>query len=172
MNVNNFFILLIVGLSVILFAFKPLDIDNKKQIDIPILELKNFKLIELGKVGLNNIMFGTDGIKYTDRYTIENVNFIDNTKEFSAKIKADNSLYKNNIVYLNGNVIYNREDGLTFLSEEAIYDEKTKIVKTNKRYISTLNGNRATGSSIVYNSILEKTKSKNVTINYKLKERK
>ncbi|MCD6173978.1 MAG: LPS export ABC transporter periplasmic protein LptC, partial [Sulfurimonas sp.] len=66
---------------------------------------------------------------------------------------------------------YHREDGLTFKTQKARYNKKTDVIQALTKYVSYMNGNRATGSSIEYNNALGLTKSKNIIANYKLKER-
>ena len=171
MNINIFFLLIIGGLVTIFIAFTPIDIKERANKEIPLLELKEFKLTELNSKGLSSTMEGTTGLRYTDRYFITNLDYTDNTEKYLANIKSKDGLYKNDIIDLNGDVVYHREDGLTFKTQKARYNKKTDIVQALTKYMSYMNGNRATGSSIEYNNALGLTKSKNIIANYKLKER-
>jgi len=170
MNINIFFIIISAGLATIFFAFKPLDIKQRKFIDVPIFELKSFTLYELNKEKLITIMSGDKAIRYTNRYKVSNINYTDNSREYLANMKADSGVFKNKIVNLIGNVDYNREDGLSFKTQKASYNKKTKVAYTNTNYISYLGSNKIIGSSLRYNSRLNRVKSKNVRAKYKLKE--
>ena len=144
---------------------------EQKADEIPLLELEEFKLTELNTKGLSSIMEGSRGFRYSDRYTIVNLDYTDNTNKLLDNIKAKNGLYKGDVIDLNGDVVYFREDGLTFKTQNARYNQKTDVVQALTKYVSHMNGNRAIGSSIVYNNALGITKSKNIVANYKLKER-
>lgn len=158
-------------LAIVFFVFKPLDIKEQSFNDVPLFEVSSFTIYEINTFGLDSILLGTKGTRYVDRYDIENVNFTDNTKKYIANIKANNGIYKNDIITLIEDVLYNREDGLSFSSDEAIYDKKSSIVQTHHKYIAYQGKNRLTGTSLVYNNLTNKIKSKNITIIYQLKEK-
>ena len=155
----------------IFFLFEPLNREQKEFDEIPMIELENFTLSQLNKTGLTSITKGSKGIRYEDRYTVEDINHTDNSKKYLANIKAKDGLYKGEVLDLVGDVIYVREDGLLFETQKANYNTQTKIMIASTDYVSYMGKNRATGSYLKYNNILERTYSKNVTINYKLKER-
>ena len=58
-----------------------------------------------------------------------------------------------------------------FNTQKAKYNEKTKVMESLTKYISYMGENRATGSYLKYNNETGISMSKNVTVNYKLKER-
>jgi len=170
MNINIFFITVLFGLMAIFFLFKPLDIKQRNFIDVPIFELRSFTLYELNQKGLITVMIGDKATRYSDRYSVSNINYTDSSKGYLANMKADNGLYKNDILKLNGNVDYQREDGLVFKTQKATYNKKTKIAHTNTKYVSYMGENKVVGSSLRYDNLLKKVKSKNVTANYQIKE--
>ena len=172
MNINLFFSAIIVSLFAIFFFFKPLNIKKQDFGEIAVFELDDFELIELNEKGLTTIMLGTQGVKYTNRYIVYNINYTDNTKKYLANMTADKGIYKGKIIDLDKNIKYNREDGISFSTQEAIYNKKTNIVHSPSEYIAYLGKNKMTGSSIEYNNVLDTVKSSKVTVNYKLKERK
>jgi len=153
----------------IFFLFKPLNIKEQKFTDVPLFEISTFTLLEFSDKGLITLMKGSNAIRYSNRYKVTDVDFTDNAKEYRANMKADHGLYKNEVIDLKGDVLYTREDGLTFESETANYDKKTKVAHTNSNYVSYLDKNRATGSSLTYNNLSKKIESKNIIVNYQLK---
>ncbi len=171
MNINIFFLLLIGGLAMIFVLFKPLDLKARNSGEIPLLELEDFKIIELGKDGLSSIMKGSTGLKYSDRYLINDLDYTDNTNKLIANIKSNHGVYKGEMIYLKGDVVYTRADGLSFRTQKAKYNQKTDIVVAQTKYVSYINEHRATGSWMQYNNALGKIKSKNIFATYKLKER-
>lgn len=156
----------------IFFLFQPREQTNKEFAEIPTLELKNFKLSELDRFGLTSTMYGEIGIKFTNRYIVENLNYTDNSSEYISNIKSNNALYKDFVLNLDGNIKYFREDGLSFTTQKASYNKQTNIMISYTNYISQMNGHRALGSYLEYDNNLGTTKSKNVTFTYQLKESK
>lgn len=170
-NINILFGFISTVLAMIFFVFKPLHIKEQSFQDVPLFEVNTFTIYEINRFGLDSILLGTKGTRYADRYKIENVNFTDNTKKYIANIKANNGIYKNDIITLHKDVVYSREDGLSFSSDEAIYNKTTSIVKTDKKYVAYNEKSRLTGSSLVYNNVKNITKSKNITAIYQLREK-
>lgn len=156
----------------IFFFFKPLHIKKKDYHNVPLFNVSKFSMYELDSYGLLTLMTGNRSLKYADRYTVEGIDFTDNSKDFIANMKADHGLYKDDIVTLNGNVAYYREDGLAFESPTLVYNRKSSIATTKDPYIAYMGTNSMRGSSLEYNVNDNKIKSKNVEIKYKLGEKK
>ena len=154
-------------------GFKPQYIVKQNFVDIPLFELDSFVLHELNQEKLITIMKGFKTKRYADKYSVMNIDYTDNSKELIANIKADSGLYrdKEDIIDLVGNVIYKREDGLVFESQEAIYNKKIAIAKTQKDYVMYRDKNRIVGTSLFYDNANYKVKSKNVIAKYQIKER-
>lgn len=155
----------------IFFFFQPREHIEKEAIEIPSLELNNFKLSELDRSGLTSITSGDVGKKYTNRYSVKNLNYTDNSSKYISNIKANDALYKGFILNLRGDIKYFREDGLTFRTQKASYNKQTSVITSHTKYQSQLNESSAEGSYFEYNNAHGITKSKNVTVNYNLKER-
>ena len=173
MNINIFFIFICTFLLVILFAFKPLDIKQQKFVDVPLFNMSTFTMQELDKNGLVTLMSGSNGIRYKNRYTVDDINYTDSSKEYRANMLAKNGIYKNNnLVTLSGDVIYSREDGLTFKTQKVIYNKKTSVSKADGSYIMYRDKNVVVGKKLRYNNSKEKIKSRNVTAKYQLDEGK
>ncbi len=156
----------------IFFLFKPLNIKEQEFIDVPLFEIKKFTLYELNTKGLKTFMSGETSLKYADRYQVKKIDFTDNSKNYISNMRADNGLYKDEKVYLDGNVSYVREDGLSFESQHVIYDKATAIVSSNDKYIAFWGKDRMKGSSIEYNTVTNKIVSKKIEIKYDLQESK
>jgi len=154
----------------IFFFFKPMNLKQQEFVDIPLFELQTFTMYELNAFGLQTYMTGDNATRYSDKYVVKNMNYTDNSKRFIANIKANEGLYKNNIVDLHGDVMYAREDGLIFESQDVVYDKNTSIVTSPTPYTGNIGENNIIGSSLIYNNILNKIESKNVLVTYKLKK--
>ena len=157
----------------IFIGFKPLDIKQQEFVDVPLFQLEAFTLHELNQKGLVTLMKGSKATRYKDRYNVANIDYTDSSKKFIANMRADNGLYrdKEDIIDLEGNVLYNREDGLIFESQEATYNKKSAIAKTNKDYVIYRDTNRVVGTSLIYDNRLNRVKSKNVRAKYQIQER-
>jgi len=129
-------------------------------------------MYELDRVGLHTIMLGSAATRYKDRYTVEKIDYTDNSKKYIANMKANNGIYKDNFVTLTGDVTYVREDGLTFKTQKATYNKKTSNIVSKVGYVAYLNGSIVKGSYIRYNNNKNRIFSKNVTAKIQLKEEK
>jgi len=149
-----------------------MNLKQQEFIDVPLFELSTFIIYEINKVGLDTMMLGTKAIRYADRYSVNNINYTDNTQKYIANMKADNGIYKNDILTLTGNVLYTREDGLTLETSKAVYNKKNKVTIINNNFVSYKGNNRVIGSSAIYNNKNNKLASKNVIAKYQIKEKK
>ncbi len=155
----------------IFFLFKPMNITKQKFIDVPLFELTSFTLHELDRVGLQTVMTGDSAIRYADRYSVVNIDYTDNSKEYIANMRAKQGLYKDDVVELEDDVVYFREDGFTFQAEKVVYDKKTTIAVADTQYVSYKDKNIIKGSFVKYNNALNRVESRNVTATYQLKAR-
>jgi LPS export ABC transporter protein LptC len=153
----------------IFFLFEPLNIKEQKFTDVPLFEISSFTLLEFNNKGLATLMKGDSAIRYSNRYQVAKIDYTDNSQEYRATMQANNGLYKDEIIDLKGNVVYTREDDLTFKSQTATYNKSTSVAHTDSDYISYRGKNRAVGSSLTYDNLLKKIESKNIVANYQLK---
>lgn len=172
MNINLFFAIASAVLLIIFFAFKPLNMKQQKFKDVPLFSITSFTMHEFNQEGLITLMSGTKAIRYKNRYTIDNMDYTDNSKEYIANMKANHGVYKNEIVDLKGDVVYFREDGLTFETQHAVYNKKTTVARADGDYVMYRGDNRVTGNKLYYNNTNERVKSKNVIVKYQIKESK
>ncbi|WP_310441477.1 LPS export ABC transporter periplasmic protein LptC [Sulfurimonas sp.] len=172
MNINYFFLAASVCLFMILFLFKPLEIKEQSFVDVPLFSISSFRMYEFDSKGLITLMNGTSATKYKDRYSVEKIDYTDNSKEYMANMKSNNGVYENDAVYLEGDILYIREDGLTFETQKATYDKKTSIATADGNYVLYRGANRVTGKELKYNNSLDKIQSKNVTVKYQLEKSK
>lgn len=155
----------------IYFFFKPLKIKEQEFVDVPLFELSTFTLYELNKERLETVMSGTETIRYANRYTVKDINYTDNSAEYIANMRANDGIYQDDIIKLNGNVVYKREDGLSFETKKVVYNKKTNIAHTDDSFISYFEGNTIKGTSLRYNNLTKQTDSTDVDVTYNLKGR-
>jgi LPS export ABC transporter protein LptC len=164
--------LVLTALVSIYVFFKPLHIKQQKFGDVPLFELSDFTMYELNKKGLDTIMTGSTATRYSNRYKVDNINYTDNRDAYVANMKADRGVYKNDIVTLNGNVEYKRDDGLTFETQKATYNKKSSDIISKVGYVAYLNDSIVRGTYIKYNNKKDIIFSKNVVAKIQLQESK
>lgn len=155
----------------ILFLFKPLEIKESFFEDIELFSVSSFTMYEFDSNGLITLMNGERASRYSDRYRVEEIDYTDSSKEYIANMKSNSGIYKDEIVYLDGDILYTREDGLTFETQKATYNKKTSIAIAEGEYLLYKNESRVIGEELHYDSAQERVTSKNVTAKYQLKER-
>jgi len=156
----------------ILFMFKPMEIKQHAIKEVPLFTISTFTMHELDQKGLVTLMNGSKGTRYTNRYTVEDMDYTDNSKEYMANMKANRGVYKNEVVNLSGDILYVREDGLTFETQKALYNKKTAIATANGKFVLYRGVNRVTGEKLKYNDSLERVEARNVNAIYKIEESK
>jgi LPS export ABC transporter protein LptC len=171
-NINFFFIVLLGSLFTIYLVFKPLEVKQNIVSEIPMFELEKFKITELNQQRLTTIMNGKKGTRFKDRYEVENIDYTDNSKKYLTSMVANRGVYKGSLINLQGDIVFKRQDGLSFHTQEANYDKKTNIVISPKEYVAYLGENKMTGSYLKYNNLLKTVDTKKITVNYILEERK
>ncbi len=154
----------------IYILFKPLDVKKHDFIDVPQFDLKNFTLYELDTQGLTTLMTGKESVKYSNRYEVKKIDYTDNSKEFIANMQADKGLYKDDIVDLEGDVTYSREDGLVFESDKIIYNKKTTVAISEKSFVMYRDSDVIHGSSLEFNNLKRQAKITEVIAKYQLEE--
>lgn len=172
MNINYFFSSVLIALLMIFFLFEPLEIKQQKPQDVPLFNISTFTMYELDRSQTLTLMHGKEAAKYLDRYTIEKMNFTDNSKKYVANMRSNSAIYKNGIVYLEGDIVYLGREGLTFKTQKATYDRKSTIAATEGDFLLYRGSNIVNGENLKYNGSLERVESKNVTAKYQLQERR
>jgi hypothetical protein len=154
----------------IFLLFKPMDIEEKKHGEIALFQIEDFLLHELTPNGLITLMKGDEAKKFTNRYEVDKIDYTDNSKELQANMLANFGVYKNEIVTLTGDIIYTREDGFKFTTEEVSYERLASIATTKVPYIATMGKNSVKGTWLQQNNTNNKTFSKNIKAIYYIEE--
>ncbi|MDD5156950.1 LPS export ABC transporter periplasmic protein LptC [Sulfurimonas sp.] len=172
MNINIFFVLVASILLAIFAMFKPIYIKQREFVDVPVFDISNFLMYELNVNGLKTFIKGDKATKYADRDTVENIDYTDNSKKYMINIKAKNGIYKDKVVYLDGDVVFFREDGLTFETQKAVYDKITTIARADGDYLIHRAKNSVVGRELKYNNQLNSVSAKDISAIFQLKESK
>lgn len=171
MSANYFFIFIGLVLLLVLTYFRPMQIQTEITEEVAQLELLDFTLHELDQQGLRNVLSGSKGNRFVDRYVIEDVNYTDNTKLYVENMRSDTGVYKGNVVTLEGNVRYHRQDGIYFNSDKATFDQNHSVARTQGPFVLTKEADSVRGENLFYNSDSGKIKAQNVTGVYMINEK-
>jgi len=165
-NINYFFLLIGAILASILLFFQPKEVKlrdpNAKE--VAELELHHFTLYELTLDGLKDVMNGKEGLRYTDRIEINDIDYTDNSRNLKNNITADFGVYDNiNLITLEGNVRYHREDGLKFKTNRAVMHQKEETITTFGPFTMDKQADTIVGKDLFYDSKNGLSNAKNVT---------
>ena len=111
-------------------------------------------------------MLGAQGYRYANRYTVDEVDHTDKSKQYIANLKADFGVYKDDLLALDGDVSYVRDDGLIFQSQRATYDKKTTMFVSDTDFVSYRGDNVVRGTYVDHNDKTGKIHIKNVDAVY------
>ncbi|MDD5212208.1 MAG: LPS export ABC transporter periplasmic protein LptC [Sulfuricurvum sp.] len=160
MSINFFFVLVLSALIGMYSYFKPTMFKEETKGEVPKFELESFVVYEISALGIDRFFEGEHGKRFEDRYEVSSAKFSNNSRTLFESISANSALYKDDIITLNGNVHYVREDGLQFRSDEGKYNALHSLVTTRGKFVITQNNNRVNGTQLQFN-----TKSHTVSAN-------
>ena len=171
-NVNYLFLVIGLLLAAILFLFEPSEVPKKHQKGegVADLELHQFTRYDLTLEGLKDVMVGKDAKRYKDRIEIDEIDYTDNSRKLKNNITANFGVYNNiNLITLEGNVRYHREDGLRFKTERAIIHQKDETIVTKGPFVMTKEDDVVTGEDLFYDSKNERSHATDVVGVYEVK---
>lgn len=172
MRITHFFVLLLL-FSVSVFVFlKPQSYKQNTDDNVPRLEIEDFTLYEISTEGVQSVVSGTLGRQYPSHYEVENSHYIQNKNQLGEHLYSDKGVFEKNTAYLNDNVRYFREDGLSFESDHAVYDTKKEFLYVPDNFILTHNENIIYGKELYYYSQTGEISAQNIDANYYIQEKK
>jgi len=171
MKLTHFFVILLL-FSLSLFVFlQPGAYTKDKNGKIPQLEIEDFSIYELTRVGVKSVLSGTVARQFSTHYEVENAHYVENKKVLSEHLYADIGRFEKDIAYLDENVRYFREDGLSFESDHAVYNTKNESLYVPKSFILTQNENVVYGQELHYDAKSGEITAQNVNANYYLEDK-
>ncbi len=165
-NANHFFIAIALILSAILVLFQPVKLKESPvdELEVAELEMRNFTLYELNENGLKDIMIGRKGFRYSDRIEVIDIDYTDSTRKLQSNLQADVGIYNNtDLITLEGNVRYYREDGMKFTSNKAIINQKEETIKTVGSFKMDRLADNIVGNDLFYDTKNGLSRAKEVT---------
>lgn len=168
MSINLFFILVLSLLVGMFGYFKPTVLADGSKEEVPKFELESFVIYEISTLGIDRFFEGEHGKRFEDRYEVSSAKFSNNSKKLFESIRANEALYKEEVITLNGNVHYLREDGLAFRSDEGKYDVPHSLVSTRGSFVITQKNNKVNGTQLLLNTQYHTVSANRVSGSYQL----
>ncbi|MCX6075213.1 MAG: LPS export ABC transporter periplasmic protein LptC [Campylobacterales bacterium] len=168
MSINGFFLLVLTLLVGMFGYFKPQVRVEYLTHEVPQFELDQFVIYEINRAKIDRFFEGGHGKHFEDRYEISDAKFTNNSKTMFESIRADKALYKENLISLDGDVHYVREDGFQFRSSEGTYDQNSSRIQTKGAFVLTKDGNKVDGRHLDYNVNLDTVSADKVRGSYQL----
>jgi LPS export ABC transporter protein LptC len=168
MSINIFFVLILALLVGMFSYFKPVTHDLLALKEVPQFELDKFVIYEISPDRIDRFFEGDHGKRFSDRYEVSEAKFTNNEKPLLESIRADNALYKDDVISLDGKVHYSRADGLQFHSDEGIYDQARSLITTDGDFTVTKNENIIQGTHLYYNLNLDTVSADKIQATYQL----
>ena len=132
--------------------FKPTMFTTQTTEEVPKFELESFVVYEISTLGIDRFFEGQHGKRFENRYEVSSAKFSNNSRDLFEYISAKDALYKDDVITLNGDVHYVREDGLQFRSDEGQYDTAHSLVSTRGDFVITQSNNRVSGTQLQMNT--------------------
>ncbi len=172
MKITHFFVLIFLFSISLLFLLKPEQYQKADGEKIPQMEIEDFTLYEIDTKGVKSVVSGTIGRQYELYYEVENAHYVENKNKLGEHLYADKGKFEKDIAYLDENVRYFRDDGLSFESDHAVYDTNKELLFVPKSFVLTQNENIIYGNELHYNAKSGDIDAKEVNASYYTKDRK
>ena len=116
----------------------------------PLLEFVDIKNYTITTKGIDTIIKAKKALRFQDHDEIKQVNILTFTRGEKETLKAKQANYKNDTIYLYGDIIYTKEDGTKLTSNRVVYEIKKKIITSKTPFVLITKKLKVTGNSFVY----------------------
>lgn len=159
-----YFIFIFIGMMIFLLYQKPYFVENNKnskdEANIEMLKIVNYSIKE---EGISHIVKADRALRFKDHDEFYKIDAIKKAKnEKLENFQADSGTLKKNDLKFIGNVKYKNSDSVKFNSQEAEYNLKSKIFKTNVDFKLEDNSTITYGTSLVYQTKDGRIYAKNI----------
>lgn len=113
------------------------------------MEFTNTTLIEVNTHKVLSNSYGTYGVRNQGVLTLKNLEYSTDTIEL---LVAKQGKFKGDILYLDGSVVLSEEDGYTYKTEHANYNQKTDILNITAPFVGIRDKNIIKGNTLRYDT--------------------
>ncbi|RRS29848.1 MAG: hypothetical protein P794_09940 [Epsilonproteobacteria bacterium (ex Lamellibrachia satsuma)] len=131
------------------FMVKITDNVSDEKRDAKELEFTDTTFIEVDTETMQGRAFSAYGIREQGVLTLYDLMYHTNNIEL---LSAKQGTYKNDRIYLDGNITLNQKKGFYYTAEHAVYDKKTKILDITSVFTGKMNKNIIHGYTMRYDT--------------------
>lgn len=113
------------------------------------LEFIDTTFIEVSTIQLNGHIHADNGVRDKGILTLNNIKYKTKTIE---SLVAKKGTYKGNTLYLEGNVLMYDNDGYTYETQQAEYNQQTEILNITAPFVASHEKNTVKGDTFTYNT--------------------
>jgi len=114
------------------------------------LEFNDTTFIEVNQKKIIAKLYSTYGVRNSGILTLNNLKYHTNNIE---QLIANKGHYKENILYLDGNVELKEKEGFIYTTEHANYNQKTEILRLTSPFIAQMDKNIMHGHALEYHAL-------------------
>ncbi|MHC3994497.1 LPS export ABC transporter periplasmic protein LptC [Thiomicrolovo sp. ZZH C-3] len=171
MSVTSFYLLIGAVLGSIFFFFKPLQVDIASPGELAQIELERFTVYEVEATGVKTILAGAHASRFPNRYELVDLNLTDRSEGHVQTMQARKGVYKEPLISLEGEVHFRRDDGTTFETAKADYNQSSGDVRAPGAFILRQAQDRVDGQNLYYNIKRGDITAKKIVGIYTMKEK-
>jgi hypothetical protein len=168
MTINHFFGLIAMILAGTYLFFKPDVIKTPDYREIAQLDLKNFTLYEMDRSGLTRKLQGKQGRRFSDRYEVTGVTFVDTTGTLRKEMESGAGRSTADTLTLYDGVLIRRSDGSVVRADTVTYDKAHKQITGNDGFDIVYGPHRFSGTNLRYDMEHGILKADNIAATYRL----
>lgn len=127
-----------------LLDFRPVD---PKIAQVEMYDVQDHEISVNGVISITN---AKQAVRYSDRDELYGVDALLRRDGLINSLRADKGILQDNIVYLDGDVRYVRNDGITFESAAVEYHRDKDMLKGKVPFVLSDNYNKTLGDSFTY----------------------
>ncbi|HFU77438.1 MAG TPA: hypothetical protein ENK91_12700 [Bacteroidetes bacterium] len=113
------------------------------------LEFTDTTFIEVDTEKMQARSYSTYGVREAGILRLQHLTF--HTKNIDLLL-ADQGIYKQNTLFLDGNVSLHEKEGFHYTAEHANYNQKTEILHINSAFTAQMNQNLIKGKTLKYDA--------------------
>jgi hypothetical protein len=113
------------------------------------LEFTSTTLTEVDTAIMQGRAFGTYGIRDAGVLTLHNITY--HTKNIES-LRAKKATYKEDKLYLDGNITVNQKEGFDYSAQHAVYNTKTQILDITSAFTGVMDKNIIHGYTLRYDT--------------------
>jgi len=139
----------IASIAVVTTMVKLTDSPSANKVFKKELEFTHTTFIEVDVNKTQAKAFSKYGVRDNGILTLEHLNY--HTANIQ-ELLADKGIYKNDIVYLLGNVRVDQKEGFDYTTASAKYNQKTEVLYITSPFVAKMNKNIIRGTTLQYNA--------------------